>query len=448
MCGQQREIGVDARMTTEYPSMPESAAPQGLRRWLPLFLIVGLFFLWGAANNLNDVLIAQFKKAFVLDDFQAGLVQSAFYLGYFLVAVPAAMFMRRYGYRRAVVLGLVLYGAGALLFWPAAELRAYAMFLLALFVIAAGLAFLETSANPLMTVLGAPDGAARRLNFAQAFNPLGSIAGVLVGKYFILPGAERTPAQLSAMSAAERATYYTNATHAVQLPYLCIGAVVLVWAVLVLLARFPAVTAPHAVTTHAAGRDGVLARLLRDRAFIGAMLAQFFYVGAQVGVWSYTIRYVQATMPGVSASSAADFILAGLVCFMAGRFAGTALMKYLAPVRLLLAFALINVALALYALVWPGLGGACALVACSFFMSVMYPTIFALGVEGMDDDERKLGSALLVMAIIGGAVLTAAMGKVSDLAGIARALSVPALGFAVVAWFAWRRLPRNRKAAT
>jgi L-fucose:H+ symporter permease len=425
---------------TESPATPVATAPQGVRRWLPLFLIVGLFFLWGGANNLNDVLIAQFKMAFVLDDFQAGLVQSAFYLGYFLVAMPAAMFMRRYGYKEAVVVGLVLYGAGALLFWPAAQLRTYGMFLFALFVIATGLAFLETSANPLMTVLGPREGAARRLNFAQAFNPLGSIAGVLIGKHFILAGAEHTPQQLAAMSAAERDAYYTAATHAVQWPYLCIGLVVLAWAALVLVMRFPAVAAPHKLTTRATGRDGALARLLRDRGFTSAMAAQFFYVGAQVGVWSYTIRYVQATMPGTSAHAAASFILAALACFMAGRFVGTALMKFLAPVRLLLAFAAINVVLNLYALLQPGFSGAVALVACSFFMSVMYPTIFALGVEGMDDDERKLGSALLVMTIIGGAVLTAAMGAVSDYAGIARALAVPALSFAVVAWFAWRRL--------
>jgi FHS family L-fucose permease-like MFS transporter len=444
----QRESGVDARMTTEYPATPANAVPRGIRRWLPLFLIVGLFFLWGAANNLNDVLIAQFKMAFVLDDFQAGLVQSAFYLGYFLVAMPAAMFMRRFGYKEAVVVGLVLYGAGALLFWPAAQLRTYGMFLFALFVIATGLAFLETSANPLMTVLGPREGAARRLNFAQAFNPLGSIAGVLIGKHFILAGVEHTPQQLAAMGAAERATYYTAATHAVQGPYLCIGLVVLAWALLVLVMRFPAVAAPHVPATRATGHDGALARLLRDRGFTGAMAAQFFYVGAQVGVWSYTIRYVQATMPGTSAHAAANFILVALVCFMAGRFVGAALMKYLAPVRLLLAFAAINVVLTLYALLQPGMGGACALVACSFFMSVMYPTIFALGVEGMDDDERKLGSALLVMTIIGGAVLTAAMGAVSDRAGIARALGVPALSFAVVAWFAWRRLPRGGKAAS
>ncbi|WP_426663293.1 L-fucose:H+ symporter permease [Rhodanobacter aciditrophus] len=427
---------------TESPATAVAAVPKGVQRWLPLFLIVGLFFLWGAANNLNDVLIAQFKMAFVLNDFEAGLVQSAFYLGYFLVAMPAAMFMRRFGYKEAVVVGLVLYGVGALLFWPAAQLRTYGMFLFALFVIAAGLAFLETSANPLMTVLGPREGAARRLNFAQAFNPLGSIAGVLIGKHFILGGVEHTPQQLATMGAAERTAYYAAATHAVQGPYLCIGLVVLAWAVLVLVMRFPAVAAPHVLTARATGRDGALTRLLRDRNFTSAMAAQFFYVGAQVGVWSYTIRYVQATVPGTSAHAAANFILAALVCFMAGRFVGTALMKYLAPVRLLLAFAAINAVLTLYALLYPGMSGAFALVACSFFMSVMYPTIFALGVEGMDDDERKLGSALLVMTIIGGAVLTAAMGAVSDLAGIARALSVPALSFVVVMGFAWRRLPR------
>jgi len=439
----QRERGVDVQVMTESPATMVATVPKGIHRWLPLFLIVGLFFLWGGANNLNDVLIPQFKKAFVLDDFQAGLVQSAFYLGYFLVAMPAAMFMRRFGYKQAVVFGLVLYGAGALLFWPAAQMRTYGMFLFGLFVIAAGLAFLETSANPLMTVLGPREGAARRLNFAQAFNPLGSIAGVVIGKYFILSGVEHTSQQVAAMNAVERTAYYAEATHAVQWPYLCVGLVVLGWAILVLLVRFPAVAAPHELATRATGHDGALARLLRDRNFTSAMAAQFFYVGAQVGVWSYTIRYVQATMPGTSAHAAANFILVALLCFMAGRFAGTALMKYLAPVRLLLAFAAINVVLTLFALLRPGMDGACALVTCSFFMSVMYPTIFALGVEGMDDDERKLGSALLVMTIIGGAVLTAAMGKVSDLAGIARALSVPALGFAVVAWFAWRRLSRR-----
>lgn len=432
---------MDIPTATKHQPAPSAAAHEGRRAWLPLVLIVSLFFLWGGANNLNDVLIAQFKRAFVLSDFGAGLVQSAFYLGYFLIALPAGMYMRRFGYKSAVIFGLTLYGIGALLFWPAAERATYGMFLFALFVIASGLAFLETSANPFVTLLGPPQTATRRLNWAQAFNPLGSIAGILIGKYFIFSGVEPTSQQLAAMGEAARAAYYASETRAVQWPYLVIGVVVLGWAVLILATRFPRsadAAANEAQTVSAAG-SGVLGKLLGDRYFVGAMLAQFFYVGAQVGVWSYTIRYVQACMPGTSHREAANFLTAELVCFMLGRFAGAALMKYIAPVRLLMSFAAINVILMLYAVALPGMSGACALAACSFFMSVMYPTVFALGVEGRGDDERKLGSAMLVMTIIGGAVLTALMGAVSDYSSIADAMLVPAACFAVVGMFAWRR---------
>ncbi len=429
---------MDVQTVTEDHAMPVGdAIPTDRRSWLPLVLIVSLFFLWGGANNLNDVLIAQFKRAFVLSDFRAGLVQSAFYLGYFLIAMPAGMYMRRFGYKSAVVFGLSLYGVGALLFWPAAASSTYGLFLFALFVIASGLAFLETSANPFVTLLGPRETATRRLNLAQALNPLGSIAGILIGQHFIFSGIERSPAQLTAMSAAERTAYYASETQAVQWPYLVIGVVVLGWAILILLTRFPR-TASRAASASSAG-GAVLRKLLSDRRFIGAMFAQFFYVGAQVGVWSYTIRYVQATMPGTSSRDAANFLTAGLVCFMAGRFVGTALMKYWAPVRLLMMFAAINIALTLFAVLQPGSHGAYALVVCSFFMSVMYPTVFALGVEGRGDDERKLGSALLVMTIIGGAVLTALMGAVSDMTSIARAMAVPMCCFAVVLLFAWQR---------
>jgi MFS transporter, FHS family, L-fucose permease len=424
-------------VTEQRAAAANDVAAAGMRTpWLPLVLIVSLFFLWGGANNLNDVLIAQFKKAFVLSDFGAGLVQSAFYLGYFLVAMPAGMYMRRFGYKSAVVFGLVLYGVGALLFWPAASMAAYGVFLFALFVIASGLAFLETSANPFVTLLGPRETATRRLNLAQAFNPLGSIAGILIGQHFIFTGVERSPAQIAAMSATDRAAYFASETHAVQWPYLVIGLAVLAWALLIMATRFPRMAAAGNAATN---DDGVLQTLLRDARFVGALFAQFFYVGAQVGVWSYTIRYVQANMPGTSAKEAANFLTAELLCFMAGRFAGAALMKYLAPVRLLLAFAAVNIVLTVYAVLNPGSSGAYALVACSFFMSVMYPTIFALGVEGRGDDERKMGAALLVMTIIGGAVLTALMGAVSDHSSIATAMIVPAGCFAVIALFAWRR---------
>jgi MFS transporter, FHS family, L-fucose permease len=399
----------------------------------PLVLIVALFFLWGLANNLNDVLVAQFKKSFVLSDFQAGLVQSAFYLGYFLVAMPAGLFMRRFGYKSAVVFGLLLYGAGAFLFWPAASLGTYGLFLFALFVIASGLAFLETSANPFVTLLGPPESGTRRLNLAQAFNPLGSITGVLVGQHFIFSGIEHTPAQMAAMDAGTRAAYLAQETSAVQWPYFVIGVVVVAWAALIMFTRFPVA---EVVDGEAPARQGVVGRLLRDRSFVFALAAQFFYVGAQVGVWSYLIRYVQFGMPGTPAKEAANFLTACLLAFMAGRFIGTALMKRVPAERLLLGFAGANVVLVWVAMLIPGVVGACALVACSFFMSVMYPTIFGLGVRNRDDDERKIGSALLVMTIIGGAVLTAGLGALSDRFGIAHAMAVPGIAFVVVAAFA------------
>ncbi|MDF4003538.1 L-fucose:H+ symporter permease [Luteibacter sahnii] len=420
-----------------------TAAHRGLARvpWFPLALIVSLFFLWGGANNLNDVLVAQFKKAFTLSDFQAGLVQSAFYLGYFLVALPAGVFMRRFGYKAAVVFGLLLYGAGALLFWPAAATATYATFLVGLFVIAAGLAFLETSANPYVTLLGPRESAASRLNLAQAFNPLGSITGVLIGQHFIFTGVERSPAELAAMDTAARTAFMKSEAAAVQMPYLVIGLGVILWAVIIAVTRFPRTEVDD---EGAPPERGVLGRLLRDWRFMSAVVAQFFYVGAQVAVFSYMIRYAQATMPGTEDRAAANFITAGLVCFMVGRLAGAALMKYLRPARVLGAFAAINVALAAFAAFVPGRMGIHALVASSFFMSIMYPTIFALGVEGRSDTERKFGASLLVMSIVGGAVLTAAMGATSDRLGIAHAMVVPMVCFAAILGFAC--LPRERVA--
>lgn len=415
----------------------DSDLPSGARASLATFgLIVGLFFLWGVANNLNDILIKQFKNAFALSDFQAGLVQSAFYLGYFLLAIPAGMCMRRFGFKSAILVGLGLYAVGALLFYPAAATQTYALFLAGLFVIASGLSFLETSANPLVTVLGPPEGGARRLNFAQAFNPLGSIAGVVIGREFIFNGVEHTPQQLATMTPAARHAYFASQSFTVQAPYLVIACVVIAFALLIALVRFPA-------RGGQAARDaighGPVSRLLRDRHFLSAVAAQFFYVGAQVGVWSYLIRYCQGTLPGTPEKRAADYLTASLALFTLGRFAGTALMKFIAPRKLLAAFAAVNVALCALAVARPGLPGLIALVVVSFFMSVMYPTIFALGVDGFGDGDRKLGASFLVMAIIGGAVLTALTGEVSDAAGIARAMLVPLGCFIVVLLFALQR---------
>ena len=405
---------------------------------LAVGLIVSLFFLWGMANNLNDVLIPHFRKAFTLSDLASGLVQSAFYLGYFLVAIPASLFMQRFGYKRAVVFGLALYGAGALLFWPAADARSYMFFLGALFVIAAGLAFLETAANPMVATLGAPEDAERRLNFAQAFNPLGSIAGVAIGRTFILSGIERTPDEIAAMSPSAVDVWRAHEAAAVQLPYFVIGLGVLVWAVLIALTRFPATADGHE-SEAGVGNLARFGELFRRPRYLFGVFAQFCYVGAQVGVWSFTIRYVQAELPGTPERTAAALLIVALVLFMAGRFVGTALMGRIAPLKLLAAFGLINAALGLIAVAAGGLTGVAALTLTSLFMSIMFPTIFAASLRGLGP-LTKVGSSLIVMAIIGGAVLTALMGLISDLSGAIRlAMIVPSAGFLVVAGFAWSR---------
>ncbi|MGH8145026.1 MAG: L-fucose:H+ symporter permease [Rhodanobacteraceae bacterium] len=412
---------------------------------LALALIISLFFLWGMANNLNDVLIKQFKNAFRLSNVQAALVQFAFYFGYFLLAIPAGLWMRKFGFKSAIVVGLVLYGIGAALFYPAATLQTYAIFLAGLFVIACGLSFLETSANPLMTVLGPPAGAARRLNFAQSFNPLGSIAGVVIGREFIFNGVEHSPQQLAAMAPAARHAYFVTQALAVRTPYLVIACVVVVFALLIALVRFPAAVEQG---DRDADDNVPFLRTLRNRRwrflnrhFLSALAAQFCYVGAQVAVWSYLILYTQHALPGTPERQAADYLIASLVLFTLGRFAGTALLRFVAPRKLLAAFAAINVALCAVSVAAPGLAGVCALVAASFFMSVMYPTIFALGVDGFSDSDRKLGASFLVMAIIGGAVVTEAMGAVGDSGGIVYAELIPLACFAVVFAFAMQRAP-------
>lgn len=410
---------------------------------LPLILITSLFFLWGMANNLNDVLIKQFKKAFTLSDLQTGFVQSAFYMGYFLLALPAGLTMRRYGYKAAVIAGLVLYGIGALLFYPAAQAQTYELFLLALFVIAAGLAFLETSANPLVTLLGDPASSERRLNLAQAFNPLGSVTGLLMGKYLILSGIEHSEAAMGAMPAVERTAFYASETQAVQWPYIGIGLFVLGWAVLVALIRFPAAASRPAPSADGdiTWREAVVG-LFRRRHFLAGVAAQFFYVGAQVGIWSFTIRYAQAST-GIGERAATDWVIAATLLFLVGRFVGVALMARINPARLMAGYALAALVLTAFAAVAGGWHGLLALTATSFFMSIMFPTIFAVAVKDLGP-YTQTGSSLVIMAIIGGALVTPLVGAVSTYSRIELAMLVPAACFAVVGLYA---LASARRAA-
>ncbi|CCW19243.1 Fucose permease [Sphingobium indicum BiD32] len=407
----------------------------GADRYRPaMILTISLFFLWGMANNLNDILIAQFRRAFTLSDFETSFVQQVFYLGYFLLAIPAAMVARERGYKSAIVLGLLLYALGALLFYPAAQQGEYRYFLVALFVIACGLAFLETAANPLMTEFGDPTKAARRLNLAQAANPVGTVAGVLIGKYFILSDMTHNEASIAALSPAARSILLRSEVQAVQTPYLIIGLVVLGFAIAASVIRFPGKADQEAIEP---GHTASFRTAFRRPQLIAATIAQFFYVGAQVGLWSYTIRYAEQNMTGMIERDAADYLFASLVLFGIGRFVGTALMSHVTPPRLLRIFAMASLCLSVGAAITGGQTGLVLLVATSFFMSIQFPTIFALGVSGLGP-LRRVGASLIVMAVIGGAVLTGAMGFLSDRFSINAALCVPALAFLVVIHFAMR----------
>jgi MFS transporter, FHS family, L-fucose permease len=399
---------------------------------LPFVLVTALFFLWGIPNNLNDVLIRQFMKSFAISRFQAGLVQSAFYMGYFLLAMPAALLMRRAGYKAGFVTGLVLYALGTFLFWPAALAGRYEFFLLALFVIASGLSFLETASNPFIAQLGDPDSSERRLNFSQAFNPLGAITGVLIGTIFIFSGVELTPQEVAARKLqGVYDAYLRTETLRVVKPYLVIGVIALIWAVLILRTKFPSIQSEHenSDADHGHFRD-----LFRYRHFLLAVVAQFFYVGAQVGTWSYFIQYVQeyAHQP----EKVAGYFLTGtLAAFGVGRFASAYLMRFIAPNKLMSAYSVANILLVAIGVLAPGWVGLWCLFLTSFFMSLMFPTIFALGLKELGPNT-KIGGSLLVMAIVGGAVLTPIMGLISEKTGsIALAYSIPLLAYIYIAFY-------------
>jgi MFS transporter, FHS family, L-fucose permease len=417
-----------------------SLVPKGLA--LPFSLVTALFFLWGVPNNLNDVLIRQFMKSFDLSRFQAGLVQSAFYMGYFLLAIPAALLMRKRGYKFGIVVGLLLYASGAFLFWPAALLGRYGFFLFALFVIASGLSFLETASNPFVAQLGSPESAARRLNFSQAFNPLGSIAGVLLGTVFIFSGIELTPQQVNAMHIAHTYNaYLTHETMRVVVPYLVVGLVALIWAILIARTKFPTIAREHETPQE---EHGSFRELLLYPNFLFAIVAQFLYVGAQVGTWSYFIQYVQDGTH--QPEKIAGYFLTGtLVAFGVGRFSSAALMRYVKPAYLMGAYSLINIALVAVGIAFPGWVGLWAIFATSFFMSVMFPTIFALGIDGLDRNT-KIGGSLIVMAIVGGAVLTPLMGWISQTQhSIARAYMVPFFCYCGIALYSFVGVRMKRR---
>ncbi len=415
------------------------SAPLTERRFLlPLTLITSLFFLWALGVNLNDVLIPRMKLAFGLTDFQSSFIQVAFFGGYFLAAFPAGWLMERIGYKRGILTGLLLCAGGALLFLPASAIGLYRFFLVALFVMACGQSFLEVASNPYVTILGPAGSAERRLNFAQSFNAVGAVTAPLLGREFILTRVPRPSAPLAALSAAQAHSYRAAVAGSARLPYFGIAGIFLVMAVLIFLAHLPDVARKRPAkageaTAAAQPAGGIFAH----RHLLKGVLAQFFYVGAQVGVASFVIRFAQHTVPGMTARLAAYYLVGHQVGFMLGRFGGSALMKKIAPPRLLSAFTFGSLACVTIALVGSGIVPVWAVVLIGFFHSIMFPTIFALSIKNLGPLTQR-GSSLLVMAIIGGAIFPAIMGRISDATNIQVAFVVPLLCYLYILYFALR----------
>ena len=387
---------------------------------VPFILVTSLFLLWGIANNMTDTLLSAFKRIMSMSDTQTSLIQLAFYGSYFCFALPAAIFIRKKSYKSGVILGLGLYAAGAILFLPAAKAASYGFYLMAIYILAGGCSVLETTANPYILAMGAPETATRRLNVAQAFNPLGSITGILLSKYFILK---------------DISLYSVSGT------YMTLGLVLLAILIVMLFARMPEGRDDGAADSLRA----TFGRLLKNRRYAFGVVAQFFYVGAQIGVWSFTIRLVMQEL-GIVEAQGATLYLISIICFSVARFLFTWLMKYFRPARLLLFAAAADIVLSLLVVVLGGTGWPCviALIAVSFFMSLMFPTIYGLALDGVEDPaqggyagDAKIGASGLIMAILGGALITPLQAMVSDAFGINVAYLVPLVCFVVVFGYAF-----------
>jgi MFS transporter, FHS family, L-fucose permease len=382
---------------------------------LPIVLVTSLFFLWGLAYGLLDVLNKHFQETLNITKQRSTLLQAAYFGAYFLVALPAGLFMQKVGYRKGIITGLVLYAIGALLFYPSAQNSSFTFFLLALFIMASGLTFLETAANPYITVLGKPETSEFRLNLSQSFNGVGSFVGPIIGG----------------------ALFFGNKTGStdlgsVKFVYLAIAGLVLLVAFLFVSTKMPEIKEEELVsdTKVHAGKT-----LFQHTHFVWAVIAQFFYVAAQVGIAALFINYCTEKNLGINSERAAYYLSAGMVLFTAGRFAGTAIMRFVAPNKLLALYAVINIALCAAVIWMEGMISVYALMAIFFFESIMFPTIFALGVKNLGSFTKK-GASFIIMSIVGGALVPYVMGSLAQSRSTPFSYIVPLFCFVVVFLFA------------
>ncbi len=406
---------------------------------VPFALLVLCFAAWGSAANLTDVLVGVFRQIFDMSNFQSALVQFAYYGAYFSLAIPAALINKRFGYKVGVLTGLGLAAVGGLLFLPASQLLTYGFFLVALFVLAAGLSILETSANPFVIAMGPPASATQRLNLAQSFNPVGANVGVLLGAVLILPNITSEESK-AGMSATQLQQTQEQDLGLVLGPYLGIAGVLLVIWLLILVRKMA--TPAEVSQVGLEGGRGALGRLWHNAHYRFGVAAQFFNVAAQVCAWTFTIQYAQDVV-GVSTASSGWYLQASLILFLISRFVMTYLLGIFRPTKLLLAMGILGVVLCVIAMLAPSMVGLIAVVAISVSLSLMFPTIYGVALQGLGEDT-KFGAAGLVMAILGGALVPPIHGIVMDQAGAAVAFAVPAVCLAVVAAYALFDLRSNR----
>lgn len=402
---------------------------------LPFILITSLFALWGFANDITNPMVAAFKRVLELNNVQASLVQMAFYGGYFTMALPAALFIKKYSYKTGVLIGMGLYAFGALLFYPAAAWESYFFFLLALYVLTFGLAFLETTANPYVLSMGSEETATQRLNLAQAFNPMGALAGLFVAKEFILNALQSNNKDAAGniiyetLDESAKAIVRTNDLMVIRNPYVMLGLVVIVLGLVIAFAKMP----ENKTNNGKLDFWPSMKRLSKQNQFVEGVVAQMFYVGAQIMVWTYIYQYAEAI--GIDNASAVNYAYAALILFLVGRWICTFLFRYFPPAKLLFYFSVLAGAFTLGAMFIEGIYGLYSLVGISFAMSLMFPTIYGIALEGLGEDG-KYGAAFLVMAIVGGAIMPTLQGVILDFGGPAyddiRIMGVTEVNFSFV----------------
>ncbi len=416
---------------------------------LPFIVITSLFALWGFANDITNPMVAAFKTVMEISNAHASLIQFAFYGGYATMAIPAALFVQRYSYKKAILLGLALYAIGALLFWPAAQYEKFGLFLISIYILTFGLAFLETTANPFILSLGSKETSTRRLNLAQAFNPMGSLLGMFVASQLVLVSLESDKRNAAGelifptLDETAKAAIRSNDLMIIRNPYIVLGLVVIAMLILIALIKMPALGQVNKIHPWQSFK-----RLIANKIYREGVIAQVFYVGAQIMCWTFIIQYAENL--GINKATAQMYNIVAMAFFLTSRFICTCLMKYINARRLLMYFAIGGILTTSGTILIGGMTGLYCLVATSAFMSLMFPTIYGIALEGIGEDAT-LGAAGLVMAIVGGALMPPLQGSIIDLGtiGCMAAVNVsfilPLICFVVIAIFGYRAYQTNHR---